>query len=259
MKRRYTTGLLLWLRGPACLLGCGLFSACSSSPEQSAVDQGRQLFESTALSQSHMNNYSCNTCHDIQASTPPSKKPGGALAGVTLRSSFWGGQVADLLGSINACRNNFMGDNVPLLASDERARSLYAYLDSLEPGDADPIPFTIVTDIEPLERGKTPDEITAAQNRGEGLFGQACLYCHGQMHTGLGRLSTLEPILPEDTLVAHAQYSARVQRLIFTEKIRHGLFLGYSGVMPPFSAELLSDSDVSDLLEALGVTGEVAE
>jgi hypothetical protein len=26
--------------------------------------------------------------------------------------------------------------------------------------------------------------------------------------------------------------------------------------MPPFSLELLSDEDVSDLLEALGVTGE---
>lgn len=259
MKRRHTTRLVVWLRGTACLLGCGLLSACSSSTEQSAVDQGEQLFESTALSESHLNNYSCNTCHDIQARTPPSKKAGGALAGVTLRSSFWGGQEADLLGSINACRNNFMGDNQPLTASDERARALYAYLESLEPGDANPIPFTIVTEIDALERGKTSEEIATAASHGEELFAQTCLYCHGEMHTGLGRLSTLEPILPEDTLVAHAQYSARLQRLIFTEKIRHGLFLGYGGVMPPFSAELLSDNDVSDLLEALGVTGEVSE
>ncbi len=76
------------------------------------------------------------------------------------------------------------------------------------------------------------------------------------MHDGVGRLNETIPILPEDTIVAHAQYSARVQRLVFTEKIRHGLFLGYGGVMPPFSAELLSDQDVSDLLEALGVLGE---
>jgi thiosulfate dehydrogenase len=46
-----------------------------------------------------------------------------------------------------------------------------------------------------------------------------------------------------------------VQRLIFTEKIRHGLFLGYGGTMPPFSSQLLSDAEVSDLLEALGVLG----
>jgi len=43
---------------------------------------------------------------------------------------------------------------------------------------------------------------------------------------------------------------------VFTEKIRHGLFLGYGGVMPPFSREVLSDQDVSDLLEALGVIAE---
>jgi len=248
MKRFHITRPVSKLRETAAVLGCCLLSACASTSEPSAVDQGRQLFESKALSNSHLNDYTCASCHDTIASTPPSKKAGGALAGVTLRATFWNGQEADLLGSINACRNNFMGDNQPLATTDERARSLYAYLESLEPGDADPIPFTIVTNIDPLARG---DEA-----HGQALFGQTCLYCHGEMHDGLGRLSERIPILPEDTLVAHAQYSPRVQRLVFTEKIRHGLFLGYGGVMPPFSAELLSDEDVSDVLEALGVFGE---
>jgi thiosulfate dehydrogenase len=259
MKRRHTTRPLGKLRYTVALLGCALLSACSGTPEQSAVDRGRQLFESKALSQSHLNDYTCATCHDLRATTPPSKKAGGALAGVTLRETFWGGQEADLLGSINACRNNFMGDNRPLSANDEQARSLYAYLVSLEPGDANPIPFTVVTDIEALARAETPEAISNAEAHGQLLFLQTCQYCHGEMHTGVGRLSTLEPILPEDTLVAHAQYTPRIQRLIFTEKIRHGLFLGYGGVMPPFSAELLSDNDVSDLLEALGVLGALDE
>jgi len=220
------------------------------------VERGQQLFESKALSQSHLNDYTCATCHDTVVSNPPSKKAGGALAGVTLRSTFWGGQVADLLGSVNACRNDFMGDNQPLHASDEQARALYAYLVSLEPGNASAIPFTIVTTIDPLARGETPEAISSAESHGELLYAQTCQYCHGSKHDGLGRLSARVPILPEDTLVAHAQYSARVQRLIFTEKIRHGLFLGYGGLMPPFSTELLSDQDVSDLLEALGVLGE---
>jgi thiosulfate dehydrogenase len=236
------------LRETTALLCCCLLSACGSTTEPSAVDQGRQLFESKALSKSHLNDYTCASCHDTVASTPPSKKAGGALAGVTLRATFWNEQEPDLLGSINACRNNFMADSQPLVASDERARALYAYLESLEPGDANPIPFTIVTSIEPLLRG---DEA-----HGQVLFGQTCLYCHGEMHDGFGRLSEQVPVLPEDTLVAHAQYTPRVQRLVFTEKIRHGLFLGYGGVMPPFSAEVLSDNDVSDVLEALGVLGE---
>ncbi|HEY0467891.1 MAG TPA: c-type cytochrome [Polyangiaceae bacterium] len=246
----------LW--AAACLLCCALVSACSSS-EQSAVDQGRELFQSKALSQSHLNDYTCLTCHDTVASTPPSQKAGGALAGVTLRSTFWGGQVADLLSSIDACRNNFMGDTRPLSANSEQARALYAYLASLEPGDADAIPFTIVTTIDPLPRGETAEAISSAVSHGQVLYATTCLYCHGSMHDGLGRLSERVPILPEDTLVEHAQYSAREQRLIFTEKIRHGLFLGYGGEMPPFSAELLSDQDVSDLLEALNVLGSVLD
>jgi len=248
MNRRNATRPVGRLRETACLLLCYLVGACSGTPEQSAADRGHRLFESRTLSQSRLNHYTCATCHDIAASTPPSKKTGAALAGVTLRSSFWGGQEADLLGSINACRDDFMGDNQPLSASNEDARSLYAYLASFEPGEPNPRPFTIVTSIDPLARG--------TEGHGRAVFVQACMACHGVMHNGTGRLDETVPILPEDTIAAHAQYSARVQRLVFTEKIRHGLFLGYGGVMPPFSLELLSDEDVSDLLEAMGVTGE---
>ena len=111
-------------------------------------------------------------------------------------------------------------------------------------------PFTIVTDIAALPRG---DVIN-----GLALYAQACSTCHGSMHDGRGRLSERVPILPEDTInePTHADFTPRVMRLVFTEKIRHGLFLGYSGVMPPFSAETLSDGEVSDVLEALGVLGE---
>jgi thiosulfate dehydrogenase len=107
-----------------------------------------------------------------------------------------------------------------------------------------------------LAARETPEAIADAVAHGQVLFAQDCLYCHGSMHDGQGRLSDSSVDLARDTLVEHAQYSARTQRVIFTEKIRHGLFLGYGGVMPPFSAQLLSDQDVSDLLEALNVLGE---
>jgi thiosulfate dehydrogenase len=236
------------LRETASMLFCLLLSACGSSAEPSAVEQGQKLFESEALSPSHLNLYTCATCHDGLVSTLPLKKTGSAMPGVTQRPVFWGGQERDLLGAINACRNYFMVANQPLAATDADARSLYAYLASLEPGDSQEAPFTIVTDISVLPRGDA--------SNGQLLFDEACRSCHGDMHQGTGKLGDLIPTLPEDTLAAHAQYTPRDVRLVFTEKIRHGLFLGYGGMMPPFSVELLSDGDVSDLLEALGVLGE---
>ena len=77
-----------------------------------------------------------------------------------------------------------------------------------EPGDGNSIPFTIVTGIEPLARGN--------EAHGQVLYVQACLHCHGSIHDGFGRLSASVPILPEDTIAAHAEYTTRVQRLVFT-------------------------------------------
>lgn len=238
------------LRWLASLLGAAVLGACSSNTEQSAVERGRELFETKALSRSSLNDYACATCHDVQPTEPRSKKAGAPLAGVTARSQFWGGQEVDLLRSINACRNYFMVASTPLAADDEDARALYAYLDSLEPGDSGAQPFTVVTSIERLPRGDALN--------GQILYAESCTSCHGGMHTGTGRLNERVPILPEDTLAAHPDaegYTDDARRLVFIEKIRHGLFLGYSGVMPPFSSEILSDQDVSDLLEALGVLG----
>lgn len=231
------------------VLCCSLLAACSSDVSgPSAVERGQQLFDSKALSTSSLNDFTCDSCHDLQRTAPPPIKTGAALAGVTRRTQFWGGQEDDLLRAINDCRNYFMVDNQPLKATDEDARALYAYLQSGEPGDDQPQPFTVVTNILALPRGDA--------DSGNHLYVWACASCHGEMHDGSGRLSSRVPILPEETLAAHTEFTPRVVRLIFTEKIRHGLFLNYSGTMPPFSAERLSDQDISDLLEALGVLGE---
>ena len=240
------------LRFAVAPLLCGLAVACGSGSEpESASDRGRVLFESKALSPSHLNDYTCATCHDARTSDPPSKKSGAAMAGVTTRPHFWGGQELDLLRAVNACRDYFMLASEPLGAEDPDARALYAYLESLEPRDEAPQAFTVVGDIAPLPLGDVAS--------GSALYIMACSSCHGAMHSGQGRLSERVPVLPEDTIAEHASYSPRVQRLIFTEKIRHGLFLGYSGNMPPLSAELLSDRDVSDILQALGVLGDQTE
>lgn len=233
-----------------CGLACCLAAACSEAPSGtgSEVERGRALWNSRELSPSTLNAYACATCHDAGALSSTFVKPGANLAGVTLRPSFWGGQENDLLASVNACRREFMVASEPLVATEPNAVALYAYLSRLEPLEPRAVPFTIVRSIEPLPRGNA--------TRGELTFSEACYYCHGSKHTGSGRLNERVPVLPEDTLAEHAEFSARVQRLIFIEKIRHGLFLGYGGDMPPFSLEVLSDAQISDLLEALGVLGE---
>ncbi len=228
-------------------------SAVACGSERAArveeVANGRALFESTALSPSATNLFSCETCHDPTPGLTV-MKPGSALAGATLRPSFWGGQENDLLRSVDDCRTEFMLASAPLEAASADAEALYAYLASLEPGDPNPQPFTFVREIDDLPRGDA--------NHGYLVYGQACARCHGSMHDGDGRLGDIVPVLPEDTLAVHAPpaYSPRTQRLVFIEKTRHGVFLDYGGEMPPFSLEVLRDSDLSDLLEALGVLGE---
>ncbi len=236
------------LRFCAALAAASLVNACSAEPP-SASEHGRELFESGALSPSRLNVYSCASCHDARPQGEASLlKPGAPLAGVTRRTSFWGGQESSLLRSVNACRAHFMVANLPLAAADPDAEALYAFLVSLEPGDATPVAFSVVRSIDALPRGDA--------TRGEPLYTRACLYCHGLAHSGAGRLSARVPILPEETIEEHADLSSRVQRLVFIEKIRHGGFLGYGGDMPPFSQETLHDQQVADVLEWLGVLGE---
>jgi thiosulfate dehydrogenase len=228
-------------------LGCG---AGSSKEETDPVGRGRALFESTGLSPSGLNRFSCSTCHDAHPAASGLLKSGAALAGATLRSSFWGGQEDDLLSAIEDCRRQFMLAGTPLRAGDADADALYTYLVSLEPGSSEGVPFSVERSIADVPRGDP--------ERGRATFTSACAICHGSMHAGAGRLSERMPVLPDDTVLDHPapSYTPRLLRLVFIEKTRHGGFLGYGGVMPPFSLEVLPDAALSDLLEALGVLGE---
>jgi mono/diheme cytochrome c family protein len=226
-------------------------NGCSSPAKQTDVERGRDLFETPAPGAMDVFAFSCSTCHDaspVAAAAATPRKPGAPLAGVTGRPTFWGGQENDLLESINDCSRLFMGQTKPLASGDADASALYAYLLSLGPGDTNAFSFTVVGTISDVPRGNA--------DSGQALFTQFCAQCHGAMHDGSGRLSVGIPTLPEETLSEHAEFDVHTQRMIFIEKIRHGLFDGYGGAMPPFSSELMSDSQVSDVLEALGVLGQ---
>lgn len=233
------------------ILLAAIVTASCSNPVESTdeVARGQELFGSRALSSSHINLYTCATCHDATEGASEQVKTGAVLAGATLRPSFWGGQSNDLLAAINECRSNFMGASAPLSPDEPNAVALYQYLTSLEPGNPEPVPFTTVRIIDdPLERG---DAVNGAL-----LYDRGCGYCHGAISTATGRLGERVSLLPEQAVAEHEGYSPRQLRLVFIEKIRHGRFFGYGGDMPPFSLEVLSDAELADILEALGLTGE---
>ncbi|HEY3494237.1 MAG TPA: c-type cytochrome [Polyangiaceae bacterium] len=224
-------------------------SACSSDPvpAEAAAERGRELFASGALSESSLNFYRCVTCHDDHPVSAAVRKAGAALAGAVDRPTYWGGQEDDLLRAVNACRTYFMYASAALQPDDPDAVALYAFLSELVPGDSAAAPFSVVRTVEDLPRGNAVS--------GAVLYDRSCAACHGQMHDAAGALSPRIPLLPEGTLLDHEDLSPRAQRLVFIEKTCHGGFLGYGGAMPPFSKEVLSDSELPDILEVLGVVG----
>lgn len=226
-------------------------AACAPDPETALVERGAAVFSSKELSSSRLNLYTCATCHTTVDSEPDDLlRTGAPLDGVVSRPSYWAGNEIDLLRAVNQCRSSFMVEPTPLEASDQQAAALYAYLESLPPTKTDEVPFTV---IETIGVGIVPRGSVAS---GQDLYRRACGYCHGTAHEGVGRLGGRVPVLPEDTIAAHEGYAPGVLRLVFIEKVRHGAFLNYGGDMPPFSAEVLSDQELGDLLEALGITGE---
>jgi thiosulfate dehydrogenase len=216
--------------------------ACAGDPEVEhlpARERGRQTFTDGSSS---VTAAACATCHRLEAE-PDRIYPGGDLRGATRRSSFWAGQVGDLLEAVNDCRTLFQGLSA-LEASSPEAADLYAFLETLE-GPPDPLPFTVVQSIADLEPGDA--------ELGLATFAGACRPCHGEMKSGAGRLGQAMPVLPDEALIAHSSYSEQEQRLVFVEKVRHGRFFGYGGFMPPFSLEVLADERLADLLNALGL------
>ena len=215
--------------------------ACGPVP---AATYGEQLFGDPKLSSSAFNTVSCSTCHSVGVSTQPHIDSGANLQDSAHRTSWWGGDEATYLEAVNACLVTFMRAE-PLTASDEKGRALYEYLASVSPKPSTPaVPFTVVENITSVARGDA--------KKGAVVWDHACLPCHGEPHTGQGRLSTLVSKVPEDSAAFAKEHGATTD-LVVIEKVRHGSFFGVGGAMPPFSAETLSDEQLGQLLAFLGI------
>lgn len=231
-------------------LGIGLLLAGTAGCKgNTAIDHGEALFRDPALAQSGLNSYTCATCHEATAGEAgDTLLPGATLAGVTNRPHYWGGQELDLLRSVNHCLYYFMAQPTPWTGEEVEARALYAYLEALSEGaSAEPAPFEVAYEVLAPPAGDA--------GRGDGLYTRACLSCHGAAHTAEDRSVDWAPLLPEQFVEAHPseEYTDAERRLVFVEKVRHGGFIGYGGVMPPFGLEKLSDQELGDIVAFLGL------
>lgn len=222
-----------------------LFASLLAGCAQSALDRGAALYSDPGLSQSPSNFLACANCH---AATVPADRryPGYPMAGATARPSYWGGAYNNLLDAVNECYVEFMRAE-KLTPDDPSGRALLVYLESLTGPQTAPTlqaaqPLTLVKNIDATYLSALP---AGDPTRGQALYVSTCSPCHGDTHTGNGRLSPLVSIVPEDTI---ALFGAATAPAVIAEKVRHGKFFGISGNMPFYSIEAMSDAELADVL-----------
>lgn len=236
------------------LLAAALALAAASCGDTERVaplaERGAQLAGDPAVSRS-TNSFSCLTCHAARAQGTR-VLPGAPLQGAARRPTFWGGEVTHLREAVERCWINFMR-GAPADLDGPDGQAIGAWLESLAPAGS-----TEGTAAVPMTWPRTVRDPGAGgdRTRGQAVWNRACFTCHGAIGTGAGRLDARTAIVPRDTETEHcdddiavAGYTDRQAyiRAVMTEKTRHGSFLGYAGVMPPFSTEVLSDADMRDL------------
>ncbi|QSQ22101.1 c-type cytochrome [Pyxidicoccus parkwayensis] len=223
-----------------------LASACNGDNEPvPAAEYGERLFSDAKLSESQFNSFSCATCHSTTPTAPAERMDAGyTLYDSAFRKRWWGGYETRLLDAVNFCYVNFMRGVEPLSEDSPQSRALYEYLVSISPNqDAQPLPMTVVKNAADVPRGD--------RTRGQEVYRAACQNCHGELHTGAGRLTESASLLPEVTEDYDRVFPGVPHSLVVIEKVRHGQFFRVGGNMPPYSVEALSDADLGALLTYL--------
>jgi thiosulfate dehydrogenase len=224
-----------------------IMTACGPEP---AAERGRSLADDPKLSLSPSNSFACTTCH---ATTDKEQSerilPGHPLLGVAARQGYWGGGHTYLLDAVNQCLVDFMRSE-RLTEDDANGLALLAYLQALSPSFTggtrrDPaLPCTVIKNIEDTYLSSLP---AGDAGRGASSYERACGYCHGELHSGDGRLGTRVTILPDDTIRGFGAQA----RAVMAEKVRHGRYFSIGGNMPFYCTEVLSDADLSDIVSYL--------
>lgn len=234
-------------------LSIALFAVLAASCTATTIaDEGARVAADPRYSVSLYNSFACATCHPVGAAAASGDTiyPGAPLAGALRRPSFWGGSVRTATDAAGLCFSDFMRGG-PFDPTIPESVALYAYLESVaDEGPTEAQPFTVPPRVVRLTGGDP--------GRGRDLYRRACAYCHGAPHTGEGRprseRGTPASIVPDDTENEHNAaegYDQPMLEAVFVQKVRHGSFYGYAGVMPPFSTEVLSDAQLADIVAYL--------
>ncbi len=237
-------------RGSFLAVATVLVCALTCAPLPPASDRGALLVRDPGLAASAYNVFACTTCHAVPGSVPDDRiLPGAPLAGATLRPNYWGGAVVDLRDAVEICFQTFMRAG-STRRDDVQWDAIYAYLDSIAS-----VPGAVTTAV-PFNVPRTVGEPGPGDAaRGADTYRRACQGCHGEAHTGVGRLAMAATIsiIPNDTEQSHRApaYNLIDLRTIIVQKTRHGSFLGFAGTMPPFSTDVLAPRDVDDIVAFL--------
>ena len=215
-----------------------------------AAEYGERVFNAPDFSDSTFNAFSCATCHSVSESQADAFV-GPSLYNTVFRQSWWGGGAPRLLDAVNYCFTFFMRDE-PLEASDKRGRALYEYLVSISPEQG--MPALEIT-FQEATRGLPAGD----PEQGAMAYDTHCRRCHGEPHTGEGRLSNLVVPIPQG-LVAWAVAEGEKYGgdpfpagPLVIDKVRHGQFYGVGGNMPFFAPEILGDDDLAAIVAFLGL------
>lgn len=237
----------------AALVAVVALVACGDIDRQEPLAvRGAALARDRSISRSNYNVYACTTCHVERARDAGERLfPGAPLEGAARRPSFWNGEVLHLREAVERCWVDFMrGD--PRDLEGDTGDALDAWLQSLAPAGS-----TTGTQAVRMTWPRVAADLGPNGDRvmGQRVWARACARCHGSLDTGAGRLGNLISIVPRDTQREHCDdelpagtvdYNVYI-RGVAVEKTRHGSYLGYAGVMPPFSTEVLSDDDLRHL------------
>lgn len=240
------------LRAFALVLGALASSACGP---RTAVEEGARVVSDPRYSPSLYNFVACTSCHATGAVSPTEGPiyPGAPLAGALRRPNFWGGTVRTAADAVDLCYRRFMRGG-PLDPALPESIALYAYLDTIAAqGSGETQAFTVPPMVMRLTGGDP--------TRGRVLYERACASCHGAVRTGEGRpraeRGLQASVVPQATEIEHNAaegYDQAALETVFVQKVRHGSFLGYAGVMPPFSIEALPDAQLADIIAYLAPT-----
>jgi thiosulfate dehydrogenase len=218
----------------AMLIVIMLWATLACQPPTGA-EVGESLVADPRLSDSDFNGIACTTCHDGRTTSPRIASP---LAGMASRSSWWGGQSPRLIDAVNFCATSFMRAT-PMEGTAPRWRAVDEYLLAQAGTAAASATMTIIENVTTVNTGSS--------SRGRQVWDASCRVCHGDPHTGTGRIADTVATVPEAS-IEYAAESGFPPALVVIEKVRHGAFFGVGGSMPPFSLEALSDDDLGALL-----------